>query len=42
MDLMRKVIKQVWVLLEDFGRARAAAALARNGKYNLAQRVISN
>lgn len=41
MDLMRQTIKQVWVLLEDIGRTRAAAAMARGGKYDLAQRIIS-
>lgn len=42
MALIKKSIKQFWVLLEDLGRTRAAAALARGGKYELAQRVISN
>lgn len=41
MDLIKKVSNYLWVLLEDFGRAKAAAALARNGNYELARNVIS-
>jgi len=41
MDLIKKVANYLWVLLEDFGRAKAAAALARNGNYDLARSVIS-
>lgn len=41
MDLIRKISHYLWVLLEDFGRAKAAAALARNGNYELARNVIS-
>jgi hypothetical protein len=41
MDLIKKVANYLWILLEDFGRAKAAAALARNGNYDLARSVIS-
>lgn len=41
MDLIRKILKKTWDLLEDFGRARAAAALAREGKIEMAQRIIA-
>jgi hypothetical protein len=41
MDLIRKISQYLWVLLEDFGKAKAAAALARNGNYELAKQVIS-
>lgn len=41
MDLITKILQYLWVLLEDFGKAKAAAALARDGKYELAKQVIS-
>jgi hypothetical protein len=41
MDLIKKVANYLWILLEDFGRARTAAALARNGKYDLARSIIT-
>lgn len=40
MDLIRKISQYLWVLLEDFGKAKAAAALARDGKHELAKQVI--
>jgi hypothetical protein len=41
MDLIKKVANYLWVLLEDFGRAKAAAALARDGNYDLARKIIT-
>ncbi len=41
MDLIRKFLNKTWDLLEDFGRARTAAALAREGKLELARQIIS-
>lgn len=41
MDLIKNTLQYLWDLLEDFGRARAAAALARDGKHELAREIIS-
>jgi hypothetical protein len=38
---MKSLIKKIFQLLEDFGRAKAASALAREGKYDQAREVIN-
>ncbi len=35
--MFKKIIKEFWDILESMGRARAAAILARNGRYKEAQ-----
>jgi len=40
MDLIKKFSNKFFMLLEDFGRAKAAAALARQGYYDQAREII--
>ena len=39
---MKSLIKKIFQLLEDFGRAKAASALAREGKYDQARNIVDN
>lgn len=40
--MLKKIITEFWDVLESMGRARAAAILARNGKYKQAQDLYRN
>lgn len=40
--MFKKIIKGFWDILESMGRARAAATLARNGRYKEAQDIFRN
>jgi hypothetical protein len=41
-NIMKSLIKKFFQLLEDFGRAKAASALAREGKYEQARNIVDN
>ena len=40
--MFKKIAKDFWDILESMGKARAAAILARNGKYREAQDLYRN
>lgn len=39
---MKKILNLLVEILAEIGRVRAAAALARSGRYNLAKQLISD
>jgi hypothetical protein len=41
MALIKKIFHNCWTILEEFGRARAAASLAREGKYDQARKLLA-
>lgn len=41
MALIKKFFHNCWTILEEFGRARAAASLAREGKYDQARKILA-
>lgn len=40
--MLKRMLKGLWDILESLGRARAAATLARNGRYKEAQDLFRN